>query len=207
MKAHLYIFLVPVLLFMNANTYSQNKISLGEKLNLFRLKLDQFLGAKYQPGAAMLTNGDTLIGAFEFNDSEENYRTLYYIDPLTREKKVYEPSEVKYFYLDSIVFQPVESNDGLVFMRIVLSDKLKVYFHKHFITTFTGGKVVDQFYCEKPTGERLVIPNDGAYPFNARAGKFFSDCPELYRKIRNYTYGYKDFYKIIEEYNDWLKRK
>jgi hypothetical protein len=180
---------------------------LGEKLNLFRLKLDQFLGTKYEAGAAILTNGDTLIGAFEFNDSEENYRTLYYIDPRTKEKKVYEPREVTYFYVDTIAFQPVESNDGLVFMRVVLSDKLKVYFHKHFTTTSTGSKVIGQFYCVKPNGERLVISNDVLYPFNSRVGKFFSDYPELYNKIRNYTYGYKDFYKIIEEYNDWLNRK
>jgi len=202
---HLYIF--AFLFLLNLSTYSQKKNSFGEKLNLYSLKLDKFLGAKYEAGVAILNTGDTLIGVYEFNDSEENFRVLNYIDSITMEKKGYEPREVKYFFLDSLVFQPEDSKDGLVFMRIILSDKLKVYLHKHYTTTFTGSKVINQFYCEKPNGERLIVSYDGVYPFNSRVGKFFSDCPELYKKIRNYTYGSQDFYKIIEEYNDWLKNK
>src|SRR5665647_801212 len=101
-------------------------------MNVQGQMLDEILNVKYKPGFAILNNGDTLRGAFEFNDCNQNYHMLVYVDPITLTKSAYEPQEVKYFVLDSLTFQPKKLKDGLVFVRLLLYDSLKVYLHKRF---------------------------------------------------------------------------
>ena len=193
---------------INTHCLAQQNTKPSKTINTISLRIDQALGAHYIGGVALLNNGDTVRGAFEFNDSEENYHVLYHIDSISFQKRVYEPREIKILYLDTLAFRPVESEtDGLVLMRIVLDDQLKVYYHKHFQTIFSDTKVISQFYLIKPNGQKLVISHKINFPFNARMSKYMKEDQVLYTKIRKFKYGFNDFYTIIEEYNNWLKQQ
>jgi|GEM_PF-2092422 len=169
-------------------------------------KLDKFLNVHYKAGFVVLNSGDTLRGGFEFNDCEQNYQLLVYIDPVSEEKTAYEPQEVEYFMLDSLVFMPKELKDGWVFVRLLLYDHLKVYLYKRFYTSNIGSGVENQIMYEKPDGKYLLVSFDNFFPFKTRVGDFFSDDPELRVKINNDTYTKKDVFKIALDYNEWLRQ-
>ncbi len=169
--------------------------------------LEKLLNIQIRPGFAILNNGDTLLGAFEFNDAKENYRLLVYKDPLTHKNKAYLPQTVQIFSVDSFYFRPVEFENEWVFMRILFEDKVKLYLHKKYYTTFERSGFYNQFYIIRPDGKSLMINTDNFFPFKTRAGNFFKDCETVYRKIMNNTYTAKNLLEIIEEYNKWLNSK
>lgn len=175
-------------------------------LNTQGQKLDKLLNVQYKAGFVVLNSGDTLRGGFEFNDCEQNYHLLVYIDPISTKKQAYEPQEVEYFMLDSLVFMPKELKDGWVFVRLLIYDRLKVYLYKRFYTSNTGSGVENQIMYEKPDGKYLLVSFDNFFPFKTRVGDFFSDDPELREKINNDTYTKKDVFKIAMDYNEWLRQ-
>lgn len=174
-------------------------------LNTQGQKLDKLLNVKYKAGFAILNNRDTLTGGFEFNDCEQNYRMLVYIDPISSKKTAYEPQEVKYFMLDSLTFLPKELKNGWVFVRLLIYDSLKVYLHNRYFTSNTGSGVEKQIMYEKPNGEYILVSFDKFYPFKTRVGDFFSDDQTLCEKIEKGIYTSKEMFKISYEYNDWLR--
>lgn len=176
-------------------------------LNNMAQGLDKLLNVKYKAGFVILNTGDTLRGAFEFNDCEQNYRILVFIDPISYKKTAYEPQQVKYFVLDSLTFMPKELKEGWVFVRLLLYDNLKVYLHKHFITSNISNGIENQIMYEKPNGKFILVILDRFYPFKTKVGDFFSDDPDLYEKIDKgiYKNNIKDILKISNEYNDWLR--
>jgi hypothetical protein len=169
--------------------------------------LEKLLNIQIRPGFAILNNGDTLLGAFEFNDAKENYRLLVYKDPLTHKNKAYLPQTVQIFSVDSFYFRPVEFENEWVFMRILFEDKVKLYLHKKYYTTFERSGFYNQFYIIRPDGKSLMINTDNFFPFKTRAGTFFKDCETVYKKIINNTYTAKNLLEIFEEYNNWLNSK
>jgi len=191
MRRH-HLILILLILLVNQNTQGQ--------------KLDKLLNVQYKAGFVVLDSGDTLRGGFEFNDCEQNYRLLVYIDPLSAVKQAYEPQEVEFFMLDSLVFMPKELKDGWVFVRLLIYDQLKVYLYKRFFTSNTGSGVENQIMYEKSDGKYLLVSFDNFFPFKSRVGDFFRDDHELYQKIDNNTYSKKDVFKIASDYNDWLRQ-
>lgn len=182
-------------------------IAWGQKPKLAQ-KIDDFLHVKFATGFAVLNNGDTLSGKFEFNDSQQNYRLLVHLDTISYSKKAFMPDEVAYFALNKNLYAPHPSKaDGLVFMRVLLQDSLKIYQHKHFYSSYTGGDFLNEFYCVKPTGQELVVSSASDFPFIASTTRFFSDYPGLCYSIRKKKYGIKDLYKIGLIYNDWLRKR
>lgn len=169
--------------------------------------LEKLLNIQIRPGFAILNNGDTLLGAFEFNDAKDNYRLLVYKDPLTHQNRAYLPQDVEVFSVDSFYFRPVEFEHEWVFMRILFEDKVKLYLHKKYYTTFERSGFYNQFYVIRPDGKSLMINTDNFFPFKTRAGTFFKDCETVYKKIINNTYTAKNLLEIIEEYNNWLNSK
>ncbi len=169
--------------------------------------LEKLLNIQIRPGFAILNNGDTLLGAFEFNDAKDNYRLLIYKDPVTHKNLAYLPHDVQIFSVDSFYFRPVEFENEWVFMRILYEDKVKLYLHKKYYTTFSRSGFYYQFYVIKPDGKSLMINNDKFFPFKTRAGNFFKDCETVYRKIMNNTYSAQNLPEIIDEYNNWLISK
>jgi len=192
MRKHQFILLSIILLI------SQNNKAQG---------LDKLLNVQYKPGFAILNTGDTLTGAFEFNDCEQNYRILVFIDPRNSKKAAYEPQQVKYFMLDSLTYMPKELKDGWGFVRLLLYDNLKVYLHKKFITSNIANGIENQIILEKPNGKFILVTLDRFYPFKTKVGDFFSDDPDLYEKINKgiYKNDIKDIFKISNEYNNWLR--
>ncbi len=180
--------------------------SLAQKTKVAQ-KLDKFLKVKYGAGFAVLNNGDTIYGKFEFNDCPQNYKLLVHLDTLDYTKDAYNPNEVRYYALGKNIYVPHPSKDGLVFMRVLLEDSLRVYQHKHFYTSYTRTGFTNQFYCIKPTGEELVVSAGSDSPFVASTTKFFSDYPELCYLIKKKKYTQKDLYKIALIYNDWLRKR
>ena len=176
-------------------------------MNIYSQKLDELLNIKYRTGFAILNNKDTLTGRFEFNDCEQNYRLLVYSNPVTLKKSAYKPKEVKYFSLDTIFYIPKELKEGWEFVQLISNDTLKVYLRKRFFTTNTGSGSENQIMYEKPSGEYLLVSFNNFYSFKTRVGAFFSDYPELSKKIYNNTYTKDDVLKIALEYNNWLKGK
>ena len=182
-------------------------ICLLSSINIHGQKLDELLNVKYKIGFAILNNNDTLTGRFEFNDCEQNYRLLVYSNPVTLKKSAYKPQEVKYFSLDTIFYIPKELKEGWEFVQLISNDTLKVYLRKRFFTTNTGSGSENQIMYEKPSGEYLLVSFNNFYSFKTRVGAFFSDYPELSKKIYNNTYTKDDVLKIALEYNNWLKGK
>jgi len=189
----LFLFLFAFILFFCSNSNGQ--------------VLEKLLNIQIRPGFAILNNGDTLVGSFEFNDSKDNYKLLVYKDPVTYKNSAYLPQEVEFFSIDSLYFRPLELKDEWVFMRILFEDKIKLYLHKYFYTTYSYSGFYNQFYLKKQNGENLMVTIDNFYPFKKKVGDFFSDCPEIYKKINNNTYKSNDLLKIVLEYNEWLKHK
>ncbi len=169
--------------------------------------LEKLLNIQIRPGFAILSSGDTLLGAFEFNDTKDNYRLLVYKDPVTHRNNAYLPQDVVIFSVDSFYFRPVEFENEWVFMRILFEDKVKLYLHKKFYTTFSHSGYYNQFYLIRPDGKRLMINTDNFFPFKSRAGNFFKECETVYRKIINNTYTVRNLPEIIVEYNNWLISK
>ena len=191
MKRHQFVFIITCLL-LSTNIYSQ--------------KLDELLNIKYRTGFAILNNKDTLTGRFEFNDCEQNYHLLVYCDPVTLKKSAYKPQEVKYFSLDTLFYIPKELKEGWEFVQLISNDSLKVYLRKRFFTTNIGSGSENQIMYEKPTGEYLLVSFNNFYSFKTRVGGFFSDDPDLSKKIYNNTFTKNDVLKIALEYNNWLKK-
>ena len=192
MKRHQFVFVI-ICLLLSMNIYCQ--------------KLDELLNIKYRTGFAILNNKDTLTGSFEFNDCEQNYRLLVYSNPVTLKKSAYKPQEVRYFALDTIFYVPKELKEGWEFVQLISNDSLKVYLRKRFFTTFTTSGSENQIMYEKKNGKYLLVSFNNFYPFKTRVGEFFSDDPELSKKIYNNTYTKNDVLKIALEYNNWLKGK
>jgi len=170
-------------------------------------KLDKLLNDKYKGGFAILNRGDTLRGVFEFNDSKPNYELLVYIDPVSLKKSAYKPDEVTFFKLDSLYYLPKELKEGWEFVQLISNDRLKVYLRKRFFTTNTGSGSENQIMYEKPDGSYLLVSFNNFFPFKERVGEFFSDDPELSKKINNNTYTKADVLKIAQEYNTWLLKE
>ncbi|HRZ98435.1 MAG TPA: hypothetical protein P5084_12840 [Paludibacter sp.] len=169
--------------------------------------LEKLLNIQIRTGFAILNNGDTLLGCFEFNDSEDNYRMLVYKDPVTHKNSAYLPQDVNLFSIDNLYFRPIELKDEWVFMRVLFEDKMKMYLHKKFYTTDAYSGFYNQFLIQKPSGEKLLVTIDNFYPFKTKVGNFFKDCPAIYSKIKNNIYQANDLFKITMEYNEWLKGK
>jgi len=170
-------------------------------------KLDKLLNDKYKGGFAILNRGDTLRGVFEFNDSKPNYELLVYIDPVSLKKSAYKPDEVTFFKLDSLYYLPKELKEGWEFVQLISNDRLKVYLRKRFFTTNTGSGSENQIMYEKPDGSYLLVSFNNFFPFKERVGEFFSDDPELSKKINNNTYTKADVLKIALDYNTWLSKE
>ncbi|MDD4993039.1 MAG: hypothetical protein PHR83_12480 [Paludibacter sp.] len=187
-----FFYLICSILFISINTYSQKK-------------LDKFLNVQYKLGFAILNNGDTLNGPFEFNNCEKNYQILVYVNPTDFSKKAYNPQEVKFFALDSTYYLPKELKDGWVFVQLISNDKLGVYLYKRFLTTQMGSGSENQLMLEKPNGQYILVPLNNFFPFKFKVSDFFSDDEELSTKILNETYKRKDIIKIAYDYNNWLK--
>ena len=170
-------------------------------------KLDKLLNDKYKGGFAILNRGDTLRGVFEFNDSKPNYELLVYIDPVSLKKSAYKPNEVTFFKLDSLYYLPKELKEGWEFVQLISNDRLKVYLRKRFFTTNTGSGSENQIMYEKPDGSYLLVSFNNFFPFKERVGEFFSDDPELSKKINNNTYTKADVLKIALDYNTWLSKE
>ena len=179
-------------------------ICLMISLNSFSQKLDEILNVRHKEGFAILNNGDTLIGNFEFNDSKQNYLQLVYIDPVSHKKSAYNPEEVNFFSLDSSYYFPKELKDGWEFVKLISNDCLKVYLHRRFFTTDIGSGDENQIMYEKPNGEYLLVSFNNFYPFKTQVGAFFSDDPDLSKKIYSNKYTKDDVLKIALEYNNWL---
>lgn len=169
--------------------------------------LDKFLNVKYKNGFAILCKGDTLEGKFEFNDCEQNYKLLVYLNPDGKGKKAYEPQEVKYFALEDVFYLPKQLDEGWEFVQLISNDNLAVYLRKRFITTNTGAGTVNQIMYQKSNGKYLLVSFDPFFLFKPRLTEFFSDDQELCKKINNDTYTKKDVLKIALEYNNWLKQQ
>jgi len=190
-KQHL--FLVTVCFMLSLSSYGQ--------------KLDELLNVRYKGGFAILNSGDTLRGVFEFNDSKPNYELLVYMDPVTLKKSAYKPDEVTFFKLDSLYYLPKELKEGWEFVQLISNDRLKVYLRKRFFTTNTGSGSENQIMYEKPDGTYLLVSFNNFFPFKTRVTDFFSDDPELSKKINNNTYTKADVLKIAQEYNTWLLKE
>jgi len=190
-KQHL--FLVSVCFILSLSSYGQ--------------KLDELLNVRYKGGFAILNRGDTLRGVFEFNDSKPNYELLVFMDPVTLKKSAYKPDEVTFFKLDSLYYLPKELKEGWEFVQLISNDRLKVYLRKWFFTTNTGSGSENQIMYEKPDGSYLLVSFNNFFPFKTRVGEFFSDDPELSKKIHNNTYTKADVLKIAQEYNTWLLKE
>ena len=191
MKARFW-FLVSFIFVVNIYSFSQKG-------------LDRLLNVQYKIGFAILNNGDTLNGPFEFNDCEKNYQLLVYVNPANFSKKAYNPEEVKFFALDSTYYIPKKLKDGWEFVQLISNDKLGVYLHKRFLTTHMGSGSENQVMLEKPNGQYLMVPLNNYYQFKFKVSDFFSDDEALSTKILNETYTRKDILKIAYEYNNWLK--
>ena len=177
---------------------------------LYNLKgqtFDNILGVKYQTGYAVLNNNDTIQGVFEFNDCEQNYKLLVYLDPLTRRKIAYNPQEISLFVLNDKIFKPVELKYEWFFMRVILEDELKVYLHKNFYTIIISSGVNTEIYMIKPNDEKLLVSFDNFFPFKTKLANFVEDCADLVQKINNDVYVRKDILQIAQEYNEFLKSK
>ena len=176
-------------------------------LNSFSQKLDKLLNVKYKTGFAILNNRDTLLGSFEFNDSKQNYLQLVYLNPVNHKKNSYNPEDVTFFCLDSSYYFPKELKDGWEFVKLISNDSLKVYLHRRFFTTNIGSGNENQIMYEKPNGEYLMVSFNNFYPFKTKVGDFFSDDPDLSKKIYSNKYTKDDVLKIALEYNNWLIKK
>jgi hypothetical protein len=60
---------------------------------------------------------------------------------------------------------------------------------------------------EKPNGKYLLVSFNNFYPFKTKVGDFFSDDPDLSKKIYSNKYTKDDVFKIAQEYNNWLLKK
>lgn len=176
-------------------------------LNVYCQKLDVILNIKYRTGFAILNSKDTLTGSFEFNDCEQNYKILVYLNPVTLKKSAYNPQDVTFFSLEGIYYVPKELKEGWEFVQLISNDSLKVYLRKRFFTINTGSGVENQLMYEKPGGKYLLVSFNNFYNFKTRVGDFFRDDYKLSNKIFNNTYTKDDVLKIALEYNEWLLKK
>jgi len=62
----------------------------------------------------------------------------------------------------------------------------------------------DAFYILKPDGTSIKY---NKYSGRKNIAEFFSDYPELQKKIERGLYGYTAVYKMVREYNSWYREK
>ena len=112
-----------------------------------------------------------------------------------------------FFSLEGIYYFPKKLKEGWEFVQLISNDSLKVYLRKRFFTINTGSGVENQLMYEKPGGKYLLVSFNDFYNFKTRVGDFFSDDPELSKKIFTNIYTKDDVLKIALEYNEWLLKK
>lgn len=169
--------------------------------------MDELLNVKYTYGEAVLTNGDTLRGAFEFNNCKDNYKNLVYRISSSPQKQLFTPDEVQYFYLNENWYFPKEYDGEKYFMMLCYNDSLSMYLHRHYYTTNEANRCTFYYLLEKSNGDKLFVKNNPDFHFKSKVGNFLQDCPEVAFKIKKGKLGFKNLTDIVREYNDWLHAK
>lgn len=169
--------------------------------------LKNLLATKYVTGYAVLNNGDTLKGEIAFNDNYADYQVLSLRNTVSKKRTTLHPQDVRFISIDTIPFYPKKLRKDSVFMHLLVNDSLKIYRYRYLMATAYYTYTETSFIYEKPDGTNLQVISKMMFPFKKRVGAFFSDYPELSKKILNKTYKFDDLYLIAEEYNTWLKRK
>lgn len=169
--------------------------------------LDKLLNVKYEYGYAVLAKGDTIQGAFEFNNHPQNFMLLVQLNDSTGKKTAYAPEDVRFLFLANNWFKPKEIDGKKYFVQILYNDSLSLYLHRNYFTTNEANRYSKYYLLEKPDGKRLVVKPAWNYPFKTRMTDFFSDCQPLVKKINSNKLKLQDMVEIVREYNDWLRSK
>ena len=169
--------------------------------------MDQALNIEFAYGEAVLNNGDTIRGAYEFNDGPDNYKYLVYRTSETAQKQYFGPEDVRLFYLNDKWYFPKEYDGTKYFMLLCYNDSMSVYQHRHYFTTAVSNTYNNYYLLEKPSGEQLMIKTGPEFSFKTKVGTFLGDCPTVKLKIKKGIYGRNQLMEIAKEYNDWLRQK
>ena len=169
--------------------------------------MDQVLNVEFAYGEAVLNNGDTIRGAYEFNDGPDNYKYLVYRTSETAQKQYFGPEDVRLFYLNDKWYFPKEYDGTKYFMLLCYNDSMSVYQHRHYFTTAVSNTYNNYYLLEKPSGEQLMIKTGPEFNFKSKVGTFLDDCPTVKLKIKKGIYGRNQLMEIAKEYNDWLRKK
>ena len=115
-------------------------------------------------------------------------------------KKIVVPiTQTLSFSKDGQIYQPVRSEKGYVFMKLIKEGYLSLYAYQ-----LDNQITYDGRYLVKRDGSRLDIPN---LSFKKLLAKFLSDCGDVSEKISSGELGKKDINQIIDYYNACVNGK
>ena len=177
---------------------------------------------KYAPGYIITPDNDTVYGSVRITVDQDDQllpadiqnRMIFVSRTGTR--TTYLPGSISYFHFfynfQNITYASVPFFNGQLFMQKI-SEKGYVNLYRYFhgnrngiSNTYELAEYAYQtdfpdnnfFYLVKPTGEFLFL---GKHTPRGRVSSFFSDDPQLKRKIESRRYTYTDVYRMVREYN------
>ena len=107
--------------------------------------------------------------------------------------------QTKAHFIDGETFNPVKTEKGYVFMKLVKPGYLSLY-------TFQpeNQNAFDAYYLLKKDGNGIEVPN---LSFKKIVAKFLADDVVLSEKLEKGDYGKKQLTEIIDEYNQHISQK
>lgn len=168
------------------------------------------LYGKTYDGYIITLSGDTLRGKIKsIGDIENQSKIRFYAQP--KQKTVYTPFDAKGYTLiiDNKEYEYIffSRNPHPIFMIKWVDGPVKLY--ARYYQNFQGA-ALPYYYTQRNDGPIVEFgtfnAGIGSDNFKASASQFFSDCPEILRKITNKEYKLKDIKTVFEKYNQWLTK-
>ncbi|WP_370390455.1 hypothetical protein [uncultured Winogradskyella sp.] len=185
---------------------------------------------KWYSGTLVLKNKDTLTGVVKFENSSTtkdliglrgvggNNKIFYKKTKEIKKKLKFKKELVDYFIIKNnngktVKFAYVKtSKKNLKLFQVLIEGKVSLYLKKGVQNMYldNGNSTtiiqndIDLYYVKKenePYASNRFFANVFK-SFKKTAGKYFSDCDNVVRKIENDEFNSDDLYEIIEEYNN-----
>jgi hypothetical protein len=167
------------------------------QLLMFLFLLVGYTVASAQADYVVTIKSDTLYGTVKFlNYGKEQSVQL---TPAEGKKKTYSILQTRAFVLDGETYQPVRTNEGYLYMKLLRKGYLSLYASQ--LPNQTGW---DGRFFVKRDASALEIPNLG---FKKNVSRFLSDCEWIEAKIESGALSKQNLEAIVDEYNACLATK
>ena len=156
--------------------------------------------AKYFPGYVITLTGDTLKGEIKKNPKRDfdNFAKAAYRKKDGSEIKTFNPTKIKEYSVDGIVFVSRNIDGEQVFVKRLSKGSVNLYEAQIEVYQMNDIKVKSDYYMEKAAGEFVKIKSG---KFKKQVEEVMSDNEEIVKALENKKYDYDNIVELFNAYN------